>query len=393
MKTWSKTKNGLRFHYPSQRYYINAKRPGAKSPTSLCTGTNVESEAKAFYANWLAQAHEPGAAEAAEKVRNGLTLAPYLAHYRRFVGLQQLDAITSERKLRELTYIEERWQGWRKAALAAEDPRKLSVLDVLEFQNKVLLVAYAPAVAARFVRVLATILEFVEDEIRGFRSPFRHKSFERISCPRRSKVALPSKEQFAAVIAAIRNNKLNARRNESADLAEGLAYSNLRINEARQLLAKHVDLEGKQLVLPAEIVKGKRPGDISGEKAQDIARRLGIVSVGRVVPLGPAALTLFTRLVAEVGEDGRIFKIDSCRRTLAAACKQVGCARLSHHKLRHWWATIALEATGDAKQVAEWIGHLDGGKLVLGTYTHTRDEREKALAEKLDFDWSGPKAA
>jgi hypothetical protein len=50
--------------------------------------------------------------------------------------------------------------------------------------------------------------------------------------------------------------------------------------------------------------------------------------------------------------------------------------------------TLALQRTRDAKQVAEWLGHKDGGKLVWDTYSHTLEGREEELAEKLNFEWS-----
>jgi integrase len=73
---------------------------------------------------------------------------------------------------------------------------------------------------------------------------------------------------------------------------------------------------------------------------------------------------------------------------LARACAKVGCAKLTHHSLRHWFATLALERTKDAKQVSEWLGQRDGGKLVWQLYGHTREENEKKSAEKLDFNWA-----
>jgi len=65
---------------------------------------------------------------------------------------------------------------------------------------------------------------------------------------------------------------------------------------------------------------------------------------------------------------------------------------LNHHKLRHWWATITLEKTGCVKQVAEWLGHRDGGKLVLAIYSHTRPERTLSLARLLNDDYGAAAA-
>jgi integrase len=240
-------------------------------------------------------------------------------------------------------------------------------VDLLDFQ-KFLAVHYVPIVANRYVGLLIQVLELAEDSLPGFRSPHHNRNFKTLPVGASKPLDLPSEEQFRAVLAFIHAESGNPDRESSADLAEGLAYSNLRIAEARRLRVVHVDLKAGCLTLPAEIVKGKKKG--------------------RTVPLGASALALYTRLAKAAGAEGIIFKTHSCIFALKRACESVGCQRLTHHKLRHWWATIALEKAGDVKQVAEWLGHRDGGKLVLATYTHTRDEREKALAAKLDFNWS-----
>jgi integrase len=155
-----------------------------------------------------------------------------------------------------------------------------------------------------------------------------------------------------------------------ADLAEALAYTGLRINEANQLLVAHVNLNVPCLTLGKEIVKGKRKG--------------------RTVPLVPAAVVLFTRLVANALPDGRIFRSVQINRGIRLACEAVKCETLTHHSFRHWFATLAREKTGDAKQVADWLGHSDGGKLVWALYSHLRTDRTAELAKKLDFDWGTP---
>ena len=60
-------------------------------------------------------------------------------------------------------------------------------------------------------------------------------------------------------------------------------------------------------------------------------------------------------------------------------CEAARYGTLTHHSFRHWFATLALEKTGDAKQVADWLGHSDGGKLVWALYSHLRANRTAEL--------------
>ncbi len=386
---WSDTSKGLRLRLATGIWWVNATINGE----NVCadTGTTVRSEAHKFLEDLRAAALvvTPGSLTKNETD----TLAFFIAQYRSICSTE--DSVTSQaltvaRKLREVGYVQERWAEYRgtvwsatlstPSPLALEDPRKLTIMDLLAFQKR-LADHYKANVANRYMRVLCFILQLAEDGVPGFRSPHHHRLLKSIPLGSRGKVALPSVEEFCQVLAALRAERNNADREDTADLAEGLAYSGLRIDEARRLRVCHVRLNAGvddkgvvfgRLVLPAAIVKGKKKD--------------------RGIPLRGASLAVFTRLVLNAGPDGVVFKANACNRSLKRACAQVGCMKLSHHKLRHWFATIALEKTGDPKQVSEWLGHQDGGKLVMNTYTHTRDEREALCAAKLDMDYS-PKAA
>jgi integrase len=53
------------------------------------------------------------------------------------------------------------------------------------------------------------------------------------------------------------------------------------------------------------------------------------------------------------------------------------------HDLRHAFSTYAVERGVDVPTVASWLGHKDGGKLLLKTYNHLRDAHSKESAKKL----------
>ena len=68
------------------------------------------------------------------------------------------------------------------------------------------------------------------------------------------------------------------------------------------------------------------------------------------------------------------------------ACKLVGVARITHHDLRHLFATRCIESGVDIPTVSRWLGHSDGGALAMRTYGHLRREHSAAMAQRVTFD-------
>ena len=71
------------------------------------------------------------------------------------------------------------------------------------------------------------------------------------------------------------------------------------------------------------------------------------------------------------------------------------------HMMRHTFASSLIAQGIDVRTVAAWLGHSDGGALVLSTYSHlmpdaeekTRRALEAALAPEGDFPATGPHVA
>lgn len=158
---------------------------------------------------------------------------------------------------------------------------------------------------------------------------------------------------------------LAARRAESAEFAEFMAYSGARMNEAACFvweddLAESIMLRGTKTVS----------------------------SRNREVPKIAALRELLHRMRVRREADerplkGRVFDIKECREALATACRNVGIERLTHHSLRHFFATICIESGVDIPTVSRWLGHADGGVLAMRTYGHLRTEHSFAAAAKV----------
>ena len=107
-----------------------------------------------------------------------------------------------------------------------------------------------------------------------------------------------------------------------------------------------------------------------------------------MVPLIPEAVTLFQRMLAEYPDTGRatpVFLVRESQKALTRAAEKVGVARITHHGLRHLFATICIESGVDIPTVSRWLGHKDGGALAMRVYGHLRDEHSRAAAAKVSF--------
>ncbi len=64
----------------------------------------------------------------------------------------------------------------------------------------------------------------------------------------------------------------------------------------------------------------------------------------------------------------KVFLVHECQKSMDRAAKKVGMARITHHDLRHFFATICIESGADIPTVSRWLGHKDGGALAMRTY-------------------------
>jgi len=60
--------------------------------------------------------------------------------------------------------------------------------------------------------------------------------------------------------------------------------------------------------------------------------------------------------------------------------------RITHHDLRHLFATRCIESGVDIPTVSRWLGHKDGGALAMRVYGHRRDSQLVNMAQKVTFN-------
>ena len=80
-----------------------------------------------------------------------------------------------------------------------------------------------------------------------------------------------------------------------------------------------------------------------------------------------------------------VMRVGECQKAMDKAAKKIGILHLTHHDLRHLFATVCIESGVDIPTVSKWMGHEDGGALCMKTYGHLRDAHSLSQAQKVQF--------
>ena len=77
-------------------------------------------------------------------------------------------------------------------------------------------------------------------------------------------------------------------------------------------------------------------------------------------------------------------RVFECQNSMTHAAAKIGMKRITHHDLRHLFATICIESGVDIPTVSRWLGHKDGA-LCMKTYGHLRQDHSFAQAQRVSF--------
>jgi integrase len=179
----------------------------------------------------------------------------------------------------------------------------------------------------------------------------------------------PTSEQFGAIVTKMRSYLFGPCQ-AAADFAELLAYTGCRLSEANRLRWRDVDWKKNQL-------------RINGAKGRATSTESSV----RYLPLSGDLAGLLRRLEKATPDrdpTDRIAKVSECRGTMQHACVDLEMPRkLDHHDLRHWFSSRAVGSGVPVPVVSDWLGHRDGGVLLLRTYRHEDEEENQKWAKKL----------
>lgn len=182
----------------------------------------------------------------------------------------------------------------------------------------------------------------------------------------RTQIVVPTKEEFSALVKTLRG--MDRRYFEAANLVELLAYSGTRLAEATALRWNDVSLDAGRFVVS---------GGETGTKNHEV----------RTVPLFPALRTFLEALrkLRQPKPEDLIVGIASAKKAMETACRKAALTDFTHHSLRHYFVSNAVEVGIDFKAIAGWVGHKDGGVLVAKTYGHLRDSHSTEMAKRMTF--------
>jgi hypothetical protein len=61
--------------------------------------------------------------------------------------------------------------------------------------------------------------------------------------------------------------------------------------------------------------------------------------------------------------------------------------------MRHLFITRCMELNIPVKTIADWVGHKDGGVLILQRYSHVRPAHSAEMADRVTFSNPKPQGA
>jgi integrase len=183
---------------------------------------------------------------------------------------------------------------------------------------------------------------------------------ERVAPPPKQ-LALPNDEQWQAILAEAGRNVGFGGRGTGWRI-RFLAYTGARLQEARGYSEHEVRRLANYGGADPQQATGVRKRDV--DLTRNMIRLYGKGGKERWVPLLAEARELIEEIFAarpKMKADDRLMTVMECPETLARCCKEAGCQRLTHHDLRHFFATRLIEMGIDTPTVAKMLGHADGG--------------------------------
>ena len=357
-KTWEKTKVQNLVRHKSGRYYARTFSNNKEVWKTL--RTEHFSVAKARLAEFLREHREKQVA-ASNRSSAKMTFGDALA-----IHLQNLeDNVTIKQTTRHywkqvFTSLLKNWPG-----LGEREVRRITKTDCAEWARRFRKVASS----TRYNNTIAGLRHVFEVAIEAgiiYGNPAA--KLERVPV-RAKQLTLPSRAEFLQLVEAVERAGAWCSR-DCADFLRGLAFTGCRKGEAAEMRWRDLDFAAGEIVVRGDPETGTKNWTV------------------RRVPMIPDALALFERMRGErAGEspNEQVFRVNEAQKAIDNAARKLGIPRITHHDLRHLFATVGIEAGIDIPTVSRWLGHKDGGALAMKTYGHLRREHSVAQALKVSF--------
>jgi integrase len=222
--------------------------------------------------------------------------------------------------------------------------------------------------ASRYNGILGVFRQVLEVAIQSgalYRNPAQKVKRAKIRLPH---LDLRDTAQFEKFVAEIEG--ANGRDSKKcAEMVRFLAYGGFRVSEARNITWNDCDFKKDEIVVHGDAETGTKNWSV------------------RRVPMIPEMRELLERLREQYPAEKStpVLPVKECLQAMTRAAKVVGITRITHHHLRHLFATRCIESGVDIPTVSRWLGHCDGGALAMRVYGHLRQQHSVAMAQKVFF--------
>ena len=358
MKTWERTRLQNLVRHKSGGYYARAFASGKEVWKSL--KTSHFSVAQARLAEFLKE-HRQRVSNGNGQFSAKMTFGEGAAiHLRNLADNLSLKPRTRDYWLQRLAALIKSWPG-----LSATEIRRITQADCKKWAG-----TYAKKVSpTNYNNTLALLRHILSVAIEAGVIYSNPAAVLKRAALRGKEIALLSTDNFNGLIAEMRTGRGRDSLN-CADFALGLAVTGMRKGEANALGWRDVDFEAGETVVRGDPQTATKNWEL------------------RRVPLIPDSRALFQRMRSERADESLaapVFRVGECQKALDRACNKVGTGRITHHDLRHLFATRCIESGVDIPTVSRWLGHKDGGALAMKTYGHLRREHSIAQAQRVTF--------
>jgi integrase len=273
----------------------------------------------------------------------------------------RLKPASKEYRHKTLDYLHSTWPG-----LAELDLAKISAQECTAWATRFKKAQYSPTVFNNTLGTLKAVLAISLEA--GVRYGNPAAGISRMPV-RVKQLKLPNRNQFLQLVKQIANRGGRFSR-DCSHLVQFLAYGGFRKSEAAAIRWEDCDFKTKEITVRGDPVHGTKNWST------------------RRVPMIPAMLALLQEIKTQLGsinDPDKVMRIHECQKALERACEDLKIPRLTHHDLRHLFATTCIEAGVDIPTVSRWLGHKDGGALAMKVYGHLRDHHSTDMAQKVVF--------
>ncbi len=359
IKLWQKTPYANLIRYlPSGVYFCRIRVRGRLIRKSL--KTDVLSVAKLRLTDEEKKHRQTAQRQTAiQRGRGQMTFAEALEVYR--ARLQANPAIKSKTKdyyAQRILSLRKTWPTLEKTSL-----RDLSKQDCLDWAAS--FEGSSPAFNNN-VLVLRAVLDIAMEIGVIYENAARHINRRAV---RPKELHLPDNAKFAEFVQTMETAGGRFSR-DCADLVRFLAFGGFRLGEARNITWTDCDFARAEIMVRGDPEEATKNGEV------------------RRVPMIGEMRQLLERLRREHPDtpatDG-VMRVGESEKAMGAAAKKVGMAHLTHHDLRHLFATRCIESGVDIPTVSRWLGHKDGGALAMKVYGRLRNQHSASMAKLVKF--------